>query len=526
MNSKTIALMLALGLNACEMGYKDVGITDAAASNDRPADAAPAVDTQQPIVDNGPACAAPRVMCGTACVDTATDGAHCGGCNNACPSGTVCRSAQCVAATPDAGTPDAQMPPADVQQPVDNGPSCSAPTTLCGSTCCNLATDVNNCGACGNTCAAGQSCVSGACRLVCPSGQTACGSTCVDTNSNGANCGSCGNNCGTGNACIGGVCTPRCDAPRATCSGTCTDTNSDPANCGYCGRVCASGQSCVAGVCRLVCATGLTACGSTCLNTNTDVNNCGACNNRCTAGYTCVSGACTPPACVASACPVRPNANSTCVSNACSFTCYTSYANCDGNAANGCETSTVTDINCGACGNACPSSQMCNSSGRCVPRMTPATRFLRARLNTAAIPELATAWLCTWDQNADFRSARHCGAMGGQISIDLNASPYWPGTRIWWGIALSDPMRGGVRQRDEDITWRTLPVATRGSASAYGVTEISVEGMGDITADSNVCPAVCDWGYRTGTWLEAKVTSPVRPGTPGAPYCPSACDAP
>ena len=44
---------------------------------------------------------------------------------------------------------------------------------------------------------------------VCTGGRTACGSACVDTASDRANCGACGNACVTGRSCIEGACDPR-----------------------------------------------------------------------------------------------------------------------------------------------------------------------------------------------------------------------------------------------------------------------------------------------------------------------------
>ncbi|HEY2512728.1 MAG TPA: hypothetical protein VGI39_17800, partial [Polyangiaceae bacterium] len=82
-------------------------------------------------------------------------------------------------------------------------------------------------------------------------------------------------------------------------------------------------------------------------------------------GWSCPSGttasstsSCGSPGCVtasttctdASTCPVRANATATCTGGTCGFTCNTGFADCNGNATDGCEVNTSTDINnCGGC---------------------------------------------------------------------------------------------------------------------------------------------------------------------------------
>jgi hypothetical protein len=93
--------------------------------------------------------------------------------------------------------------------------------------------------------------------------------------------------------------------------------------------------------CRNYCAAGKADCDGDLSNgcevsILTDPNNCGGCGLGCTAppGFaaSCVNGACTSPVCPAG------------------------KADCDGNTANGCETSIATDpYNCGGCGVVCPS---------------------------------------------------------------------------------------------------------------------------------------------------------------------------
>jgi hypothetical protein len=60
------------------------------------------------------------------------------------------------------------------------------------------------------------------------------------------------------------------------------------------------------------------------------------------------------------ACPARPNPTPTCTVGQCGRTCNAGFADCDGDALNGCETDTRTNANqCGACGTVCPSGQGC-----------------------------------------------------------------------------------------------------------------------------------------------------------------------
>jgi len=59
------------------------------------------------------------------------------------------------------------------------------------------------------------------------------------------------------------------------------------------------------------------------------------------------------------------NGIATCTNTVCSVSaCLTGYDSCDGNVANGCESSLATTQNCGACGVACAANQICNT-GTC-----------------------------------------------------------------------------------------------------------------------------------------------------------------
>jgi hypothetical protein len=65
---------------------------------------------------------------------------------------------------------------------------------------------------------------------VCPTGETKCGSTCVDLNTSPDNCGACGVQCPSGSQCVNGACSqPSCDGK--TCA---TFTNCSPGGASDC----------------------------------------------------------------------------------------------------------------------------------------------------------------------------------------------------------------------------------------------------------------------------------------------------
>ncbi len=116
---------------------------------------------------------------------------------------------------------------------------------------------------------------------------------------------------------------------------------------------------CVDGACAPTCSAGFADCdmnpSNGCeVNTQTSATNCGACGTACpTAGGT-----------------------ASCAAGACALTCLSGLGNCDGNAANGCETNTASSAsNCGRCGNSCGAGQSC-ASGVCVTTSCPTGRTL------------------------------------------------------------------------------------------------------------------------------------------------------
>ena len=92
-------------------------------------------------------------------------------------------------------------------------------------------------------------------RSACPAGESCCGNACVDTGNDKDNCGGCGNACAAGKVCRQSACA--CPAGQVECGGTCVDLRTDPANCGACGTACGGATP----VCN---GSGACACGDVC----------------------------------------------------------------------------------------------------------------------------------------------------------------------------------------------------------------------------------------------------------------------
>ncbi len=306
-------------------------LTDSTANDayDAPTDIA--ADATADASDAG-ACAVGQRLCGSACVDTASDVRNCGACGAACSvvnAAPTCRAGACRL-TCAAGFGDCDGDAA-------NGCEASIAST-------------SNCGACGTTCAlpgvATQACVDGDCAVgACAAGRNDCDRVALngceaDTQNDGANCGACGRSCGTGFVCNSGACSMTCATGRTACGAVCVDVRTNPSHCGACGNACPARanatSTCSASACGIVCNAGYADC---------DGNPANGCEASLSAAATC--GACGR-ACTAL------NATSTCAGGACGFVCSAGYGDCDGLAANGCETDTrLTAAHCGACGSVC-----------------------------------------------------------------------------------------------------------------------------------------------------------------------------
>ena len=237
----------------------------------------------------------------------------------------------------------------------------------------NLRVDPNNCGACGNACpttSAGIfSCVEGTCGMTCPTSLFDCDGLvdngCETSASNDLNCGACGNACPADKPCL------------------LQDPSKPDVGCG-----CPPGKVNCAG----------------CRDMTADDQHCGACDNQCdpTGG---------PGA------PQYPNMVYGCSQSECGHArCKPYFQDCDSEKENGCETSIVTDDNCGGCGNVCPAGQHCYLNPEnnempeclCAGDLTPCLRPYEGHSEAQCV-----------DLKSD---AKNCGACG--VVCEAAASPW------------------------------------------------------------------------------------------------------
>jgi hypothetical protein len=180
-------------------------------------------DSSAPSGNAAPTCpSAASTTCHGACTDLSRNQDNCGSCGNACGPMERCQGGACTFI------------------------GCYQELASCDGICRSLG-GADTCGACSSPCLSGQVCSLQQCADACSGGLTDCNRSCVDIASDPDNCGACGATCNL--SCVAGHCTSNCPAGWQSCVAGCRDVANDRLHCGICGNACAPGESCAQGSC-------------------------------------------------------------------------------------------------------------------------------------------------------------------------------------------------------------------------------------------------------------------------------------
>ncbi len=329
-------------------------------------------------VDEGGVCGCPPGLLdcdgdGICEVNSDFDENHCGGCGNVCSPGMNGQSVACISGSCWIQTCDPGY--IDCDGDVTNGCEIS------------IWTDVMHCGGCGLACPATApnvddfACVGGRCEPICRDGFMDCNGDPLDgcetdVATDVDNCGACGASCNVGPApapvvCAAGMCAFECGPGTADCSmpadGICETFLGEPDNCGGCGLACTPTSDAWAFcdreptggfVCRRDCKPGWADCDGDPSNgceAVVDPNNCSCpvdASRDCTVEF---------PGRVVECRGFEPGV----LGARCEpMGCVSGFRDCDGL----CADVANDPNNCGGCGNICPPGESC-IMGMCSPMM-------------------------------------------------------------------------------------------------------------------------------------------------------------
>ncbi len=291
-----------------------------------------------------------------------------------------------------------------------------------------------------------------------------------------------------------------CDAVDNNCNGTvdegamtlCTLSN--------------AAATCVAGACTVAgCTAPFGDCNATVtdgceINLSNDVSHCGTCATVCTA---------------------RAHATATCASGTCGFACVSGYGDCNGNAADGCESDLSADMNnCGRCLGRCPSPLNATgacTSGRCAITCDAGYHDCNGVLTDG----------CESNTDVDHDNCGACGAPCANVEDLCLAGTCIRPPYISTGVdgAFHPTQDTMLPARVYNFTTIVIPTGVRVTTNGTGVIElrargdVQIDGILDLSGgnggDGSVSTAGCAASTRGFNGGGGATGNPLAPGAAG-----------
>ena len=224
--------------------------------------------------------------------------------------------------------------------------------------------------------------------------------------------------------CTEGACGFSCHSGFVDCDGKpengCEiNIQDDVSHCGACAEKCGDvgngTPTCTAGKCISVCDPGWMICQNdqaVCdMNIESDAKHCGDCTTVCSGG---------------------PNAAPDCFEGGCKLKCEVGFADCNANAADGCEiNTTLDDAHCGGCGISCNGGQCIKSACECASvsqtaSLVPVDLFFMVDQSSSMTYPTGTG-ISKWAAVVQAIDAFVKGANPGNMGVGIQYFPLYPG---------------------------------------------------------------------------------------------------
>jgi hypothetical protein len=347
------------------------------------------------------------------------------------------------------------------------------------------------------------SCAKPVATLECESGKTACVDSCVDLQSDTLNCGKCGTTCPTGQACVAGACAATCPGNNLLCTkdggaSICVNPKTDNANCGKCGTTCGAGQVCYGAQCS------------------------GTCGDS-KSGETLCGGDAGSPYCATLAaddnncgqCGKACTSGQICVSGVCQNTCNGSQTQCGGDGgASYCADLQTDNANCGACGKPCANPLDSCVGGTCTSACGPTQTLCSGDAGSYCVDSLSDNANCgscgnVCPSNNPLCSGGKCSSGGGG-TVRFTSGTISPVTYVPCGNGTNSNCTEAVAQSScTNIGLKLVSHASNGTSGvvSLGATSSCYFSISYFTNNNPAVAGQCLIGMSNVMWTSCCTTT-------------------